>query len=134
MNMQKYIFCLTYETCINEIYDFFNVIGAEPVDRSVALEPCLLLAAVAAAVALYVEYALVHCNKSVKVFECLFISDSVQRVQTSLVVYRKCFVYESFVEHLQYTCIYTVVQFFTVAIQPDLYYIERTLLLGVLSE
>ena len=120
---------LIYQLLVYIIYDFFNVVGMEPHYTLVSFEPCLLFAAVAAAVALYVEYALVHCNKSVKVFECLFISDSVQRVQTSLVVYRKCFVYESFVEHLQYTCIYTVVQFFTVAIQPDLYYIERTFFL-----
>ena len=58
--MQKYIICLTYKACRYEIFDFFNVIGTEPMYGGVAFEPCLLFTAIASAIALYLEDALVH--------------------------------------------------------------------------
>ena len=134
MNMQKYIFCLTYETCINEIYDFFNVIGAEPVDRSVALEPCLLLAAVAAAVALYLEDALVEGGEPVEILEHLLVAHGVQGILRALRVDGKRLLLESGVNHVENARVDAVVEHVARAGQSNLYDVERALLALALAK
>ena len=69
---------LTYQLVVYIIYDFFNIVGMEPHDILIPLEPCLLFTTVASAIALYVEYTLIDGYKSIKIFEGLLVAYRVQ--------------------------------------------------------
>ena len=132
--MQKYIFCLTYKGCIYEIYDFFNVVGAEPMYGGIAFEPRLLLTTVAPAVALYLEDTLVERGQSVEVFKHFFVAHGVKGVLCALWVYGDCFLLKSAVNHIENAGIDALVKHVTWACQTNLHDVEWAFLALALSE
>lgn len=132
--MQKYIFCLTYKCCIYEIYDFFNVVGAEPMYGGIAFEPRLLLTTVAPAVALYLEDALVERSQSVEVFKHLFVAHGVKGILCALWIDGECFLLESAVNHVENAGVDALVKHVTWACQTNLHDVEWAFLALALSE
>lgn len=74
---------LRSDAFVDEVYDFFDVVGMEPIHRRVALEPRELLAHVASGVSFDAFHGFVKRPCPVEIVEKFLVSHSVERVEVA---------------------------------------------------
>ena len=115
---------------VNKTDDGLEVIGIEPMDVGIFLEPGQLFAHVAAGVRLNLTDGLVERDEAIEIIEHLFVSYGVKRVERPLVVDGQGFLDKAVLHHCDNPLVDAIIHFFARTVKAYLDDSERPLLDG----